>query len=148
MLQGYFLKKRLQTFDSPEIPPIAEKKVVTSLLPLLAPTPAHIPFDQACLTAPRTERLGSYWLIRFAGSPGNNPRKVVTTIPVENWIVVKWSSGGHRVQHCDVLGPYKVGSLPRMCHCRRCQLAMLLTQSNALLSVPTTNAKGLLWISF
>ena len=118
--------------------------VSPSLLPLLAPTPAHIcPFDQACSYLEQaTQELqldqGLLAILR-------NPRKVVTVS-----IPVKLDSGevqvlaGHRVQHCDVLGPYKGGlRYHRAVTLREVSaLAMLMTWKCALLGIPYGGAKG------
>jgi glutamate dehydrogenase (NAD(P)+)/glutamate dehydrogenase (NADP+) len=118
--------------------------VSPSLLPLEAPTPAHIcPFDQTCSyleQAARELQLDQGLLAILS-----NPRKVVTVS-----IPVKLDSGevqvlaGHRVQHCDVLGPYKGGlryhpavTLPEVS-----ALAMLMTWKCALLGIPYGGAKG------
>ena len=112
--------------------------VSPSLLPLLTPTPAHIcPFDQACSyleQAARELQLDQGLLAILS-----NPRKVVTVS-----IPVKLDSGevqvlaGHRVQHCDVLGPYKGGLRyhPAVTLREVSALAMLMTWKCALLGIP------------
>lgn len=107
-------------------------------------SPAHIcPFDQAC----------SY--LEWAGKelkldPGlleilSHPRKVVTVS-----IPVKMDNGqvrvlaGHRVQHSDILGPYKGGIRyhPAVTLREVSALAMLMTWKCALLGIPYGGAKG------
>lgn len=118
--------------------------VSPSLLPLLAPTPAHIcPFDQACsyLEQAAQELQLDQGLLAIL----RNPRKVVTVS-----IPVKLDSGevqvlaGHRVQHCDVLGPYKGGLRyhPAVTLREVSALAMLMTWKCALLGIPYGGAKG------
>ncbi|MDJ1173033.1 Glu/Leu/Phe/Val family dehydrogenase [Roseofilum capinflatum] len=108
------------------------------------PTPAHIcPMDRTC----------SY--LQQAGSelnidPGilvvlENPRKVVTvSIPVKLDTGVVEVLAGHRVQHCDVLGPYKGGTRyhPSVTLQEVSSLAMLMTWKCALLGIPYGGAKG------
>ncbi len=118
--------------------------VSPSLLPLEAPTPAHIcPFDQTCSyleQAARELQLDQGLLAILS-----NPRKVVTVS-----IPVKLDSGevqvlaGHRVQHCDVLGPYKGGLRyhPAVTLREVSALAMLMTWKCALLGIPYGGAKG------
>lgn len=75
----------------------------------------------------------------------SNPRKVVTVS-----IPVKLDSGevqvlaGHRVQHCDILGPYKGGIRyhPAVTLREVSALAMLMTWKCALLGIPYGGAKG------
>ncbi len=107
-------------------------------------SPAHIcPFDQAC----------SY--LEWAGKelkldPGlleilSHPRKVVTVS-----IPVKMDNGevrvlaGHRVQHSDILGPYKGGIRyhPAVTLREVSALAMLMAWKCALLGIPYGGAKG------
>lgn len=118
--------------------------VSPSLLPLEAPTPAHIcPFAQACsyLEQAAQELQLDQGLLAIL----SNPRKVVTVS-----IPVKLDSGevqvlaGHRVQHCDVLGPYKGGLRyhPAVTLREVSALAMLMTWKCALLSIPYGGAKG------
>ncbi len=108
------------------------------------PTPAHIcPMDRTC----------SY--LQQAGSelnidPGilavlENPRKVVTvSIPVKLDTGEVQVLAGHRVQHCDVLGPYKGGTRyhPSVTLQEVSALAMLMTWKCALLGIPYGGAKG------
>ncbi len=118
--------------------------VSSSLLPLDSPSQAHIcPFDQACSyleQAARELRMDQGLLVVLS-----NPRKVVTVS-----IPVKLDSGevqvlaGHRVQHCDVLGPYKGGTRyhPAVTLREVSALAMLMTWKCALLNIPFGGAKG------
>jgi glutamate dehydrogenase (NAD(P)+)/glutamate dehydrogenase (NADP+) len=118
--------------------------VSSSLLPLEAPSPAHIcPYDQACSyleQAAKELKMDLGLLVVLS-----NPRKVVTVS-----IPVKLDSGevqvlaGHRVQHCDVLGPYKGGiRYHRAVTLREVSaLAMLMTWKCALLGIPYGGAKG------
>ena len=118
--------------------------VSPSLLPSETPTPAHIcPFDQACSyleQAARELKMDQSLLVVLS-----NPRKVVTVS-----IPVKLDSGevqvlaGHRVQHCDVLGPYKGGIRyhPDVTLREVSALAMLMTWKCALLGIPYGGAKG------
>ncbi len=118
--------------------------VSTSLLPLSTPTPAHIcPIDQACsyLEQAARELQMDQGLLAIL----SNPRKVVTVS-----IPVKLDSGevqvlaGHRVQHSDVLGPYKGGIRyhPAVTLQEVSALAMLMTWKCALLGIPYGGAKG------
>ncbi|MBW4649591.1 MAG: Glu/Leu/Phe/Val dehydrogenase [Kastovskya adunca ATA6-11-RM4] len=114
------------------------------LLPLEAPTPAHIcPLNQACSyleQAAQELNLDSGVLTILS-----YPRKVVTVS-----IPVKLDSGevqvlaGHRVQHCDILGPYKGGTRyhPAVTLQEVSALAMLMTWKCALLGIPYGGAKG------
>ena len=115
-----------------------------SLLPLESPSPAYIcPLDQTCNYLEQAAR-------ELNLDPGllailSNPRKVVTVS-----IPVKLDSGevqvlaGHRVQHCDVLGPYKGGTRyhPTVTLREVSALAMLMTWKCALLGIPYGGAKG------
>ncbi len=115
-----------------------------SLLPLETPSPAHIcPFDQACSyleQAARELQMDQGLLLILS-----NPRKVITVS-----IPVKLDSGevqvlaGHRVQHSDVLGPYKGGIRyhPDVTLREVSALAMLMTWKCALLGIPYGGAKG------
>ncbi|MEA5551889.1 Glu/Leu/Phe/Val dehydrogenase [Anabaena cylindrica UHCC 0172] len=118
--------------------------VSISLPSLESHSPAYIcPYDQAC----------SY--LEWAGKelkldPGlleilSHPRKVVTVS-----IPVKMDNGdirvlpGHRVQHSDILGPYKGGIRyhPAVTLREVSALAMLMTWKCALLGIPYGGAKG------
>ncbi len=116
----------------------------TSTLPLSTPSPAHI-----CPTAPACNYLE--WAAReLPLDPGllailSVPRKVVTVA-----IPIKLDSGeiqvlaGHRVQHSNVLGPYKGGVRyhPAVTLAEVSALAMLMTWKCALLGIPYGGAKG------
>lgn len=111
---------------------------------LAAPSPAHIcPYAQAC----------SYldWAAReLKLDPGvlailSTPRKVVTVaIPVRLDNQEIQVLAGHRVQHCDVLGPYKGGIRyhPAVTLEEVSALAMLMTWKCALMGIPYGGAKG------
>jgi glutamate dehydrogenase/leucine dehydrogenase len=118
--------------------------ISTSLLPLETPSPAHIcPFDQACsyLEAAAKKLKLDQGLLEIL----SNPRKVITVS-----IPVKLDNGeirvlaGHRVQHSDVLGPYKGGVRyhPAVTLREVSALAMLMTWKCALLGIPYGGAKG------
>lgn len=107
-------------------------------------SPAHIcPFDQACsyLEAAAKELNLNQGLLEIL----SHPRKVVTVS-----IPVKLDNGeiqvlaGHRVQHSDVLGPYKGGIRyhPAVTLREVSALAMLMTWKCALLGIPYGGAKG------
>lgn len=115
-----------------------------SLLPPETSSPAYIcPFAQACsyLEQAASELKLDQSLLAVLSSP----RKVVTVS-----IPVKLDSGevqvlaGHRVQHCDVLGPYKGGTRyhPAVTLQELSALAMLMTWKCALLGIPYGGAKG------
>lgn len=118
--------------------------VSTSPLPLETPSPAHIcPYDQACSyleQAAKELKLDQNLLVMLS-----HPRKVITVS-----IPVKLDSGevqvlaGHRVQHCDILGPYKGGTRyhPAVTLREVSALAMLMTWKCALLGIPYGGAKG------
>ncbi|TAE58414.1 MAG: Glu/Leu/Phe/Val dehydrogenase [Nostocales cyanobacterium] len=107
-------------------------------------SPAHIcPFDQACSYlewAAKELKLDSGLLEILS-----HPRKVVTVS-----IPVKMDNGevrvlaGHRVQHSDILGPYKGGIRyhPAVTLREVSALAMLMTWKCALLGIPYGGAKG------
>jgi glutamate dehydrogenase/leucine dehydrogenase len=118
--------------------------MVSTLLPSEPPSPAHIcPFDQACsyLDAAAKELKLDPGALAILSSP----RKVVTVS-----IPIKLDNGevqvltGHRVQHCDVLGPYKGGTRyhPAVTLREVSALAMLMTWKCALLGIPYGGAKG------
>jgi glutamate dehydrogenase (NAD(P)+) len=118
--------------------------VLSSLRPLEAPSPAHIcPADQACsyLEAAAKELCLDQGVLSILSSP----RKVVTvSIPIklDNGEVQVFA--GHRVQHCDILGPYKGGTRyhPAVTLQEVSVLAMLMTWKCALLGIPYGGAKG------
>lgn len=118
--------------------------VLSTPLTELAPSPAYIcPYDRACTY------LGQAALA-LDMDPNilrilEQPRKVVTvSIPVllDNGEVQVLA--GHRVQHCDVLGPYKGGTRyhPAVTLQELSALAMLMTWKCALVGIPYGGAKG------
>jgi len=75
----------------------------------------------------------------------SHPRKVITvSIPVKLNTGEVQVLAGHRVQHCDVLGPYKGGIRyhPAVTLREVSALAMLMTWKCALLGIPYGGAKG------
>lgn len=113
-------------------------------LPLVGATPGHIcPFDQACsyLEAAAKELTLDQGTLEIL----SHPRRVVTVS-----IPVKLDNGdirvlaGHRVQHSDILGPYKGGTRyhPAVTLNEVSALAMLMTWKCALLGIPYGGAKG------
>ncbi|MBD2571184.1 Glu/Leu/Phe/Val family dehydrogenase [Anabaena lutea] len=107
-------------------------------------SPAHIcPFDQACsyLEWAAKELKLDAGIVEIL----SHPRKVVTVS-----IPVKMDNGevrvlaGHRVQHSDILGPYKGGIRYHQAVTLRevSALAMLMTWKCALLGIPYGGAKG------
>ena len=113
-------------------------------LPLETPTPAHIcPFDQACsyLDQAAKELKLEQGLLQIL----SNPRKVVTvSIPIQRDNGEIQVLAGHRVQHSDILGPYKGGIRYHKAVSLRevSALAMLMTWKCALLGIPYGGAKG------
>lgn len=115
-----------------------------SVLPLTTPSPAHIcPLASAC----------NYleWAAReLPLDPGllailSVPRKVVTVaIPIRLDTGEIQVLAGHRVQHSNVLGPYKGGIRyhPAVTLEEVSALAMLMTWKCALLGIPYGGAKG------
>ncbi|MBF2009191.1 MAG: Glu/Leu/Phe/Val dehydrogenase [Chlorogloeopsis fritschii C42_A2020_084] len=118
--------------------------ISTPLQPLEAPSPAYIcPFDQACsyLDAAARELKLDQGLLEIL----SRPRKVVTvSLPVKRDNGEIQVLAGHRVQHCDVLGPYKGGIRyhPAVTLREVSALAMLMTWKCALLGIPYGGAKG------
>lgn len=118
--------------------------VLSSLLPFETPSPAYIcPFDQACsyLDQAAKELQMDQGLMEIL----SHPRKVVTvSIPVRLDNGKVQVVAGHRVQHCDVLGPYKGGTRyhPAVTLREISALAMLMTWKCALLGIPYGGAKG------
>ena len=118
--------------------------VTTSRLPLETASPAHIcPLDQACsyLEAAAKELNLDPGLLEIL----SHPRKVVTvSIPVKRDNGEVQVLAGHRVQHCDILGPYKGGIRyhPAVTLREVSALAMLMTWKCALLGIPYGGAKG------
>ena len=119
--------------------------MVTTSLPLMeSDSPAHIcPYDQACsyLEWAAEELKLDASIVEIL----SYPRKVVTVS-----IPVKMDNGdvrvltGHRVQHSDILGPYKGGIRYHEAVTLRevSALAMLMTWKCALLGIPYGGAKG------
>jgi glutamate dehydrogenase/leucine dehydrogenase len=118
--------------------------VSMSRLPLEAASPAHIcPFDQACsyLEAAAKELKLDQGILEIL----SHPRKVVTvSIPVKLDDGQVRVLAGHRVQHSDILGPYKGGIRyhPAVTLREVSALAMLMTWKCALLGIPYGGAKG------
>jgi glutamate dehydrogenase (NAD(P)+)/glutamate dehydrogenase (NADP+) len=115
-----------------------------STLPLESASPAHIcPFDQACsyLEAAAKELKLDQGTLEIL----SHPRKVVTvSIPVKLDDGEVRVLAGHRVQHSDILGPYKGGIRyhPAVTLREVSALAMLMTWKCALLGIPYGGAKG------
>jgi len=119
--------------------------MVTTSLPLMENhSPAHIcPYDQACsyLQWAAKELKLNQGIVEIL----SYPRKVVTVS-----IPVKMDNGdvrvltGHRVQHSDILGPYKGGIRYHEAVTLRevSALAMLMTWKCALLGIPYGGGKG------
>ncbi|GAA6621331.1 Glu/Leu/Phe/Val family dehydrogenase [Scytonema sp. NUACC26] len=113
-------------------------------IPLVAPTPAHIcPFDRSCsyLEQAATELNLDRGLLELL----RHPRKVITvSIPVKRDNGEVEVLAGHRVQHCDILGPYKGGTRyhPAVTLKEVSALAMLMTWKCALVGLPYGGAKG------
>jgi glutamate dehydrogenase (NAD(P)+) len=107
-------------------------------------SPAYIcPFDQACnyLEWAAKELQLDVGLVEIL----SHPRKVVTvSIPVKLDNHQVQVLAGHRVQHCDILGPYKGGIRfhPAVTLREVSALAMLMTWKCALLGIPYGGAKG------
>jgi glutamate dehydrogenase/leucine dehydrogenase len=119
--------------------------MLSSSLPQLeTPTPAYIcPYDQACsyLEAAAKELQLDQGILEVL----THPRKVVTvSIPVKRDNGQVQVLAGHRVQHCDILGPYKGGIRyhPAVTLREVSALAMLMTWKCALLGIPYGGAKG------
>lgn len=116
----------------------------SSVRSLEAPSPAYIcPYDQACsyLEQAAKELNLDQGLLEVL----SHPRKVVTvSIPVKRDDGEVQVLAGHRVQHCDILGPYKGGIRyhPAVTLREVSALAMLMTWKCALLGIPYGGAKG------
>ncbi|MEO0934359.1 MAG: Glu/Leu/Phe/Val dehydrogenase, partial [Cyanobacteria bacterium J06641_2] len=100
-------------------------------------------FDQACsyLDAAGKELKLDQGLLSIL----SNPRKVVTvSIPVKRDNGEIQVLAGHRVQHCNVLGPFKGGIRfhPAVTLREVSALAMLMTWKCALLGIPYGGGKG------
>ncbi|MCL1463136.1 Glu/Leu/Phe/Val family dehydrogenase [Argonema galeatum] len=115
-----------------------------ALLSLETASHGHIcPFDQACsyLEQAAKELRMDQGLLEVM----SHPRKVVTvSIPVKLDNGQVQVLAGHRVQHCDVLGPYKGGTRyhPAVTLREISALAMLMTWKCALVGIPYGGAKG------
>ena len=119
--------------------------MMTTSLPLIENhSPAHIcPYDQACsyLEWAAKELKLDQGIVEIL----SHPRKVVTVS-----IPIKMDNGeirvfaGHRVQHSDILGPYKGGIRYHEAVTLRevSALAMLMTWKCALLGIPYGGGKG------
>ncbi len=118
--------------------------VSVPLLPKVSSASAHIcPLDPACsyLQQAAIALQMDQSLLAIL----EHPHKVVTvSIPIkldngDTEVVV-----GHRVQHCNVLGPYKGGTRyhPAVTLRELSALAMLMTWKCALLGIPYGGAKG------
>ena len=119
--------------------------MLSSSLPRLEQeSPAYIcPYDQACsyLEAAAKELQLDQGILEVL----SHPRKVVTvSIPVKRDNSQVQVLAGHRVQHCDILGPYKGGIRyhPAVTLREVSALAMLMTWKCALLGIPYGGAKG------
>jgi len=119
--------------------------MVTTSLPLMeSDSPAHIcPYDQACsyLEWAAKELKLDQSIVEIL----SHPRKVITvSIPIkmDNGEVRVFA--GHRVQHSDILGPYKGGIRYHEAVTLRevSALAMLMTWKCALLGIPYGGGKG------
>lgn len=118
--------------------------VASSFPSIETASPAHIcPFDEACSYLEDAAK-------ELQLDPGvlevlSHPRKAITVS-----IPVRLDNGqvqvlvGHRVQHCDVLGPYKGGTRyhPDVTLAEISALAMLMTWKCALVGIPYGGAKG------
>lgn len=118
--------------------------VTSPVLPKNSPSPAYIcPLDRTCSylrQAAAELQLDPGLLVVL-----EHPRKVVTvSIPVKLDNGEVQVLAGHRVQHCDVLGPYKGGIRfhPSVTLAEVSALAMLMTWKCALLGIPYGGAKG------
>lgn len=118
--------------------------VTIPILPLETPSPAHIcPFDQACSYLDQAAK-------ELQLDPGiieilSNPTKVITiSIPIKRDNGEVQVLVGHRVQHSDILGPYKGGTRyhPAVTLREVSALAMLMTWKCALMGIPYGGAKG------
>jgi glutamate dehydrogenase (NAD(P)+) len=119
--------------------------MVTTSLPLMeGDSPAHIcPYDQACsyLQWAAKELKLDQGIVEIL----SHPRKVITvSIPIKMDTGEIRVFAGHRVQHSDILGPYKGGIRYHEAVTLRevSALAMLMTWKCALLGIPYGGAKG------
>lgn len=109
-----------------------------------SPNPAYIcPADIACTNLDRVAQIlqldpGAVEVLR-------TPHRVLTvSIPVRMDDGQIHVFAGHRVQHCNILGPYKGGMRyhPSVTLREVSSLAMLMTWKCALLGIPYGGAKG------
>ncbi|MGE5655336.1 MAG: Glu/Leu/Phe/Val family dehydrogenase [Actinomycetota bacterium] len=118
--------------------------VTSPLRPQEAPTPAYIcPLDRTCSYL--QQAADELQIDRSVIAILEQPRKVVTvSIPIKLDNGEVQVLAGHRVQHCDVLGPYKGGIRyhPSVTLREVSALAMLMTWKCALLGIPYGGAKG------
>jgi glutamate dehydrogenase/leucine dehydrogenase len=118
--------------------------VVITKVPTAAPSPAYIcPMARTCSYL--GQAAGDLQLDPNVLRILEQPRKVITvSIPVELDNGEVQVLAGHRVQHCDVLGPYKGGTRyhPSVTLEEVSSLAMLMTWKCALLGIPYGGAKG------
>ncbi|MFO0141625.1 MAG: Glu/Leu/Phe/Val family dehydrogenase [Aphanizomenon sp.] len=119
--------------------------MMTTSLPLIENhSPAHIcPYDQACsyLEWAAKELKLDQGIVEIL----SHPRKVVTvSIPIKMDTGEIRVFAGHRVQHSDILGPYKGGIRYHEAVTLRevSALAMLMTWKCALLGIPYGGGKG------
>ena len=119
--------------------------MITTSLPLIENhSPAHIcPYDQACsyLEWAAKELKLDQGIVEIL----SHPRKVITvSIPIKMDTGEIRVFAGHRVQHSDILGPYKGGIRYHEAVTLRevSALAMLMTWKCALLGIPYGGGKG------
>lgn len=119
--------------------------MMTTSLPLIENhSPAHIcPYDQACsyLEWAAKELKLDQGIVEIL----SHPRKVITvSIPIKMDTGEIRVFAGHRVQHSDILGPYKGGIRYHEAVTLRevSALAMLMTWKCALLGIPYGGGKG------
>ena len=119
--------------------------MMTTSLPLIENhSPAHIcPYDQACsyLEWAAKELKLDQGIVEIL----SHPRKVITvSIPIKMDTGEIRVFAGHRVQHSDILGPYKGGIRYHEAVTLRevSALAMLMTWKCALLDIPYGGGKG------
>jgi glutamate dehydrogenase (NAD(P)+) len=119
--------------------------MMTTSLPLIENhSPVHIcPYDQACsyLEWAAKELKLDQGIVEIL----SHPRKVITvSIPIKMDTGEIRVFAGHRVQHSDILGPYKGGIRYHEAVTLRevSALAMLMTWKCALLGIPYGGGKG------
>lgn len=109
-----------------------------------APNPAYIcPYDMACSNLERAAQVLNLdaGIVTFLSVP----RRVLTVaVPVRLDDGTLKVLAGHRVQHSNILGPYKGGTRfhPAVTLREISGLAMLMTWKCALLGIPYGGAKG------